>query len=160
MEPPADETHRILTLLAQAPPRLAEATRGVGPARLALRTEAEPWSVCDILAHLRACSDVWGDSIRAMIEQDDPKQRYKSPRAFMRKPKYQAAEFASALESFTQERQQLIKFLADLDEAGWERPGTFTGTSPRNRSQTVLSYAARMVNHEQPHLDQVEALLR
>jgi len=159
VEPAAEDTDRILTLLAQAPSRLAAATRGVGAARLALRTETEPWSVSDILAHLRACSDVWGKSIRAMLEQDNPQQRYKSPRAYMRQPKYHAAEFAAALESFTQERQKLVQVLADLDEAGWGRPGTFSGTSPRNRSQTVMSYAARVANHEQPHLDQVEALL-
>jgi hypothetical protein len=53
-----------------------------------------------------------------------------------------------------------VKALAELDENGWVRHGTFTGTSPRQRDQTVFSYAERMVNHEQPHLDQIEALLR
>jgi hypothetical protein len=78
----------------------------------------------------------------------------------MRKPKYTEQEFKAALESFTHERQKLVKTLADLDEAGWLRRGIFTGTSPRQRDQTVLSYSERIVNHEQPHLDQIEALLR
>jgi hypothetical protein len=120
----------------------------------------EPWSVSDILAHLRACSDAWGNSIIAMMTRDNPTLRYVSPRSWMRKPKYRDQEFDAALKSFTQERQKLVKALADLDEAGWLCRGTFTGTSPRQRDQTVLSYSDRIVNHEQPHLDQIESLLR
>ena len=69
-------------------------------------------------------------------------------------------EFNAALEAFTQERQKLLKALTDLDEAAWLRRGTFTGVSARQRGQTVLSYSDRIVNHEQPHLDQIESLLR
>lgn len=95
-----------------------------------------------------------------MITQDNPIMRYVSPRSWMRKPEYRDQEFHAALESFTEERQNLVKSLADLNEADWARRGTFTGASPRQRDQTVLSYSGRIVNHEQPHLDQVEALLR
>jgi len=160
MEPLSEDISRILELLTQGPFRIEKATSGFQSARLCLRSEAEPWSVSDILAHLRACSDVWGNSIIAMITQDNPTRRYVSPRSWMRKPKYQDQEFAAALESFTQERQKLVETLADLDETGWVRRGTFTGTSPRQRDQTVWSYSERIVNHEQPHLDQIESLLR
>jgi hypothetical protein len=160
MNPIAEDISRILALLTQGPLRLEQATRGVQTTQLYLRSDAEPWSVSDILAHLRACSDVWGTSIMAMITQDNPTRRYVSPRSWLKKPKYQAQEFEVALASFTQERQKLVKTLTDLDEAGWVRCGTFTGASPRQRDQTVLSYAERIVNHEQPHLDQIESLLR
>jgi len=142
------------------PVRLNDATSGIQPSRLQLRTETEPWSISDILAHLRACSDSWGDSIHAMLTQDNPTKRYVSPRALMKKPKYQCQEFSIALESFAQEREKLVKVLANIDKSGWKRPGTFTGTSPRQRNQTVFSYTERIINHEQPHLDQVESLLR
>ena len=95
-----------------------------------------------------------------MLTKDNPVQAYKSPRAFMKKPKYQNQEFAAALESYTQERQKLLKVLTNLDSAGWSRPGTYTGVTPRQRDQTVLSLANRIVNHEQPHLDQIETLLK
>jgi len=77
----------------------------------------------------------------------------------MCKPKYTEQTFEAALESFTQERQKLVETLTDLDEASWLRRGTFTGTSPRQRKQTVLTYSQRIVNHELPHLDQIESLL-
>ena len=160
MNPESEDLIRILELLRQGPLRIEKATRGIQPSRLNLRTEEEPWSLHDILAHLRACSDAWGSSIRAMLTEDNPTMRYKSPRSLMWKPMYQESAFAAALASFTQERQQLVKTLAGLDETGWTRPATIIGTSPRQRHQTVWSYTERIANHEQPHLDQIEALLR
>ena len=156
----SDEIRHTLERLTHAPYRLEQATRGVETARLYLRSDVEPWSVSDILAHLRACSDVWGKSIVAMLMQDKPTMRYVSPRASLKKPMYHDQAFDKALASFTQARQRLVATLTELDAAGWVRPGTFTGVSPRQRDQTVLSYAERIVNHEQPHLAQIEALLQ
>ena len=160
MKPISDDISRILKQLTQGSTRIETATRGMPSERLYLRSEEEPWSVSDIMAHLRTCSDVWGKSIIAMITQDHPTLRYVSPRSWMRKPPYADQEFATALEAFTQERQKLVEMLADLDEADWACRGTFTGTSPRQRDQTVFSYAERLANHEQRHLDQIESLLQ
>ena len=159
MEPISLKINRILDLLPQGPLRVEKATRDAPLSQLYLRTDSEPWSVSDILAHLRACSDVWGTSIFVMINQNNPTQRYVSPRSWMRKPKYANEEFEKALSSFAEERLKLVDLLKDLDEDGWARPGTFTGTSHRQRNQTVLSYSERIVNHEQPHLEQIESLL-
>ncbi len=160
MQPTSDDISHVLERLEQGPVRLEAATRGVEVARLQLRTEAEPWSVGDILAHLRACSDAWAKSITAMLTQENPTMRYVSPRSWMKKPLYRDATFATALDAFTQERHALIQRLASLDEADWARRGTFTGTSARQRNQTVMSYAERIANHEAPHLDQIERLLQ
>ena len=156
----SEDISRIVAHLTHAPLRVETATRGLQTTQLYLRSDAEPWSVSDILAHLRACSDVWGNSIVAMLTRDNPTLRYVSPRSWMHKPLYRAQAFDVALVSFTQERQKLVKALADLDEAGWLRRATFTRVSARQRDQTVLSYADRIVTHEQPHLDQIESLLR
>ena len=159
MKPESETTSRVMELLTDAPLRLRKAALGIQTPRIYLRTDVEPWSVHDILAHLRACSDVWGKTILAMLTQDNPTQRYVSPRASMTKPMYADLDFDAALESFTVERQKLVLTLSNLDAVGWARRGTFTGTSPRGRTQTVLSYAERLVNHEHGHLDQIEALL-
>jgi hypothetical protein len=156
---PAD-SRRVLELLADAPARIAAATAGVPSQRLSERSEAEPWSPDDILAHLRACADTWGASIVAMLAEDRPTIRYVSPRALMRRPAYRERPFDAALADFAAQRRQLVTVLEELDADGWARPGIFTGTSARERDQTVLSYAARLAGHEQAHLDQLEALLR
>ena len=160
MQSEFEDTGRVIELLKQGPLRIKKATRGTLNTQLHARTNTEPWSISDILVHLRACSDVWGDTIMTMLAEDNPTQRYKSPRSFMNKPKYQNQEFATALESYTQERQKLIKVLTNLDKAGWARPCTYTGVTPRQRDQTVLSLVNRIVDHEQPHLDQIETLLK
>ena len=160
MKSESEETHRVIELLKQGPLRIKKATSGVPTVQLHVRTDEEPWSINDILIHLRACSDVWGGTIMKMITEDNPTQRYRSPRGFMKKPKYQELEIAEGLEVYIQERKKLVKVLANIDEAGWSRPGTYTGTTPRHRNQTVLRLARRMVEHEQPHLDQIETLLK
>ena len=160
MESISQDAGRILELLKQGPLRIGKAIRSVQTERLHVRTAKEPWSISDILVHLRACSDVWGETILAMLTQDNPIQPYKSPRAFMKRPKYQDQEFAIALKAYAHERQKLVKVLTNLDDAGWARPGTYTGTTPRHRNQTVWSLTNRIVNHEQPHLEQIESLLR
>ena len=100
MKSVAEDISRILELLAHAPLRLEKATRGLPTTRLDLRTDEQPWSIGDILAHLRACSDVWGNSIIAMITRDNPTLRYVSPRSWMNKPKYREQEFNAALQRF------------------------------------------------------------
>jgi len=160
MEPASLDIRLIIKLLKQGPLRIEKAIRNIQTERLYVRTEPEPWSVGDILVHLRACSDVWGETIMAMLTKDNPTQPYKSPRAFMKKPKYQDPEFVTALASYTQERQKLVKVLTMLDDAGWARSGTYTGTTARHRNQTVWSLTNRVVDHELPHLEKIESLLR
>jgi len=116
MKPESEDTHRVIELLKQAPVRVKKATDRVKTELLFVRTDEEPWSINDILIHLRVCSDVWGATIMTMLTEDNPTQRYRSPRALMKKPKYQNQEFAVALETYTQERQKLLKVLTNLDE--------------------------------------------
>ena len=160
MKSESENTSRVIELLKQGPLRIKKALRGVQTEQLYARTAEEPWSISDILVHLRACSDVWGDTIMNMLSKDNPTQAYKSPRAFMKKPKYQNQDFDVALATYTLERKKLIDMLIKLDDAGWSRPGTYTGVTPRQRDQTVLSLAKRIVDHEQTHLDQIETLLK
>jgi hypothetical protein len=160
MKSDSENTRRVIELLKQGPLRIKKVTHNVQTAQLHVRTNEEPWSVNDLLIHLRACSDVWGETIMAMLTEDNPTQRYQSPRAFMKKPKYQNQGFTTALDSYTQERQKLVKVLTGLDPAGWSRPGTYTGVTARHQHQTVWSLVNRILDHEGPHLDQIETLLR
>lgn len=160
MKSESEETKQVINLLKQGPLLIRKATDGVQTKQLHVRMDEEPWSINDILIQLRACSDVWGGTIMKMLTEDNPTRRYKSPRSFMKKPKYQDPEFADGLESYVQERKKLMKVLISHNGISWSRPGTYTGTPPHHRNQTVLSLAQHMVNHEQLHLDQIETLLK
>lgn len=154
------EIESVLKLLAASPRRIAAASQGLTRSRLQARTAAEPWSANDIVAHLRACAEVWGKTIQIMLTQDHPTLRYVSPRSWMKKSGYMEWEFQASLQAFTEQRQALLKTLKALPRSDWSRGATFTGTSARQREQTILTYAQRMVNHEQPHCEQLEALLK
>jgi hypothetical protein len=160
MKSSVEEIQQIIKLLKQGPLRIKKATGGVQTAQLNVRMDEEPWSIDDILIHLRACSDVWGGTIMKMLTEDNPAQRYQSPRGFMKKPKYQNQEFAVALKAYTQERKKLVKVLSSLDDAGWSRPGTYTNVTTRHRKQTVLTLTQRIIDHEQPHLEQIETIVK
>ena len=50
----------MLTMLAEMPSRIAVLTEGLTPAQLLAPPEPGEWSARDVLAHLRACADMWG----------------------------------------------------------------------------------------------------
>jgi hypothetical protein len=152
------EIKQTLELLEATPLRLASLTKGIDNSRLHLKPDESTWSANEILAHLRACADVWGKSILAMIVQDHPTLRYISPRTWIRKTDYPQQEFHSSLEAFTVQRSELLKSLRALKIEDRSRGATFTGTT-RGREHTVLSYAGRIVQHESEHCAQIEDLL-
>jgi uncharacterized damage-inducible protein DinB len=155
----ATDVDELLRALAETPRHLAALARGLDDDRLQRRPGADDWSANAILAHLRACADVWGGSIITMIEQDRPTLRYVSPRTYIRKTSYTTLPFQASLQAYTAQRTELIRVLAALVPADWSRGATFTGTM-RGREQTIPSYARRIVDHEQAHRAQIEATLR
>jgi len=148
-----------LKLLAATPRRLAAVSKGLDNARLHLKPDPNRWSANDILAHLRSCTDVWGKSMAAMLEQDQPTLRYISPRTWIRKTDYPDLDFHTSLKAFTQQRKNLLRTLKSLSPADWSRGAEFTGTT-RGHTQTVFNYAWRMAEHERGHCEQIESLLR
>lgn len=153
------ETESVLRLLAATPRRIASLSREVEIGKLHFRPLSDSWSANDILAHLRACADVWGKSILDMITRDHPKLRYISPRTWIRKTDYLELEFQGSLKAFTDQRRDLLKALKGLAIKDWSRSATFTATT-KGREQTVFSYACRIAEHENKHCDQIEAVLK
>src|SRR4051812_14325582 len=144
--------------LEDMPRYLASATHGLADAQLHARPSADAWSANEILAHLRACADVWGGSITAMIERDHPTLRYASPRTWIRRTRYPELPFEGSLQAFVAQRAALVQTLASLTIDDWSRGAACTGTT-RGRAQTILSYVRRIVDHEREHRAQIEATL-
>lgn len=153
------EIELVLKLLAATPRRIALLSRGVDTSHLYFRPQPDVWSASDVLAHLRACADVWGKSIGQMITLDRPQLRYVSPRGWIRKTDYLELEFTPSLKAFTAQRRELLKLLKGLVMNDWSRSATFTGTT-KGREQTVYSYACRIAEHELKHCGQIEAVLK
>lgn len=147
-------SEQILTILAEAPGRIAASTAGVASARLRAAPAPGEWSPTEVLAHLRACADVWGTGIARMLAEDLPTIRAVSPRTWVHGTDYPELEYAPSLRAYTEQRAALLAVLEPLPPEGWSRAATVAGAG-RPFRHTVLSYAERLATHERPHVQQI-----
>lgn len=149
---------QLLTLLAETPPRLSALTADLSPARLHTRPNHDGWSLNDVLAHLRACADVWGNCMVTMIAEDTPTLRAVNPRTWIKQTDYLELEFRPSLRSFATQRAELLAVLEPLPHEGWSRAATVTGAG-KVLERTVLFYAEWLATHERQHVKQVERIV-
>jgi len=148
----------VLKLLMATPLRIAGASKNMNKDQLRRKPAADSWSANEVLAHLRACADVWGSSIMAMLTQDRPTLRYVSPRTWIKKTNYADLEFGVSFRAYANQRKDLLKVLRTLSDDDWLR-GASVKAAKKRREETVLSYAERMARHEAGHCEQVERIL-
>src|SRR5262245_5071936 len=155
----ASEIEVVLTVLSETPQQIARVARGHSTQRLHRKPAADAWSAQEIVAHLRACAEVWGRSIDRMLAEDHPSIRYVSPRGWIKKTDYLQQSFRETLRAFAEQRATLVGTLSTLSASGWARGATFTGTTA-GREATVLDYATRIADHEVGHLDQLRRTIK
>ncbi len=148
---------QILALLRATPVRLAALTADLSPAHLRTAPAPGEWSANDVLAHLRACADVWGNCIATMIAEDRPTLRAINPRSWIKRTDYRDLEFQPSLSAFASQRADLLEVLEPLPQEGWSRAATVTGAGSV-LERTVLTYARWLARHERPHVKQIERL--
>jgi len=150
---------QILSVLRDTPDRLRCLTGDLTEAKLHAAPEPGEWSVAEIAAHLRCCADVWDRAIETIAMTDHPTIRAVSPRTWIKSTDYRELAFASTLQAFTRQRDQLLALLGDLPDQGWWRSATVLGGG-RPLELTVHSYANRLARHERPHWRQVAKTVR
>jgi hypothetical protein len=111
-----------------------------------------------VLAHLRACADVWGNCIVTMIAEDRPTLRAVNPRTWIKRTDYRDLEFRPSLRVFATQRADLLAVLEPLPPDGWSRSATVTGAGAV-LERTVLTYAQGLARHERPHVKQIERIV-
>jgi hypothetical protein len=149
------EIDEFLEILEKNPPRMKKAILRVDEARLHSRSDKEPWSPNDILAHVRSCVDVWGGSIEKMLAEDHPKLGYVHPRQWVKRTGYLEMDFAASFKNFSEQRKKLLQTLKKLPFKHWQRGAIIQG-----REHTVFSQVRRMAKHESEHCEQIESLLK
>lgn len=149
---------KLLALLERTAPRIAAATKGVPSIRLQTVPDGDEWSPNDVLAHLRSCADVWGNSIRMILAEDEPTIRAVSPRTWIRETNYPDLRFAPSFRAFAKQRAGLLDVLRPLPAKAWTRTATVTGGGAPLRL-TLRRYAERMAVHERAHAGQIERML-
>ena len=152
-------TDQILAILKETPPRLAKLTSGLAPVQLHTAPSAGEWSVNEVLAHLRACDDVWGNYyIMTILAQDKPMIKARNPRTWIKDTDYLQQDFQSSLRAFTKQRKKLLSVLESLSPKDWARTNTLIGAG-KPHLQTLLSHADGLARHERAHLKQIERTL-
>lgn len=147
-----------LALLRQNLARLSTLTDGVPAERLRAAIEPDEWSPSQILAHIRACSDVWGGNIERILADDHPTFAGMNPRTWMARTDYPEWPFDAAFAAFSAQRHDLLQQLDGLTPDGWERSATVTSYGQANE-RSVRSYASKLAKHERTHVRQIERTL-
>lgn len=143
-----------LDLLAQAPKHMARLTGDLTPVQLRTAPSDGEWSIVDVLAHLRACADVWGACIATMLAEDHPTIRAIDPRTWIEQTDYRELAFAPSFAAYSAQRADLLAVLERLSPDAWSRAATVTGAG-KPLERTVLAYARRLAKHERRHLGQI-----
>ena len=151
-------TEQVLTALAETPQRIAELTDGLTLDQLHAVPAPDEWSANDVLAHLRACADVWGNCITERLEPETPTLRAVNPRMWIKQTNYRKQKIWRSLRAFAAQRASLVAVLELLPSKAWTRKATVTGAG-KPLERTVLFYAQWLARHERPHLKQIERIV-
>lgn len=150
---------QILTILKETPPHLKHMTAGLTSAQLHTPPSAGEWSVNEVLAHLRACADVWGSYyIMTILAEDNPTIKARNPRTWIKNTDYLEQDFQSSLRVFTKQRKKLLAVLESLSPKDWSYTNTLIGAG-KPLQQTLLSHTDGLARHERAHLKQMERIL-
>jgi hypothetical protein len=133
-------------------------TANLAPAQLLSAPSDDEWSANDVLAHIRACADVWGGCIAAIIAEERPTLRAVNPRTWITRTDYLEQDFRPSLRAFAQQRADLLAVLEPLPPEGWSRAATVTGAG-KVLERTVLFYVRWLAGHEQPHVKQIARIV-
>lgn len=148
----------VLTLLAQTPERIVELTATSEEAQLHAAPTHGEWSPHEVLAHLRACADVWGGCITAILNQDHPTLRAVNPTRWITSTDYRKHDFHSSLQAFISQRAELLTILKSLAPEDWARSATVIGAG-KPLERTVHLYARRLALHEPSHVKQIARIV-
>ncbi len=148
-----DEIEKVLRILEETSQRISSALMTTQK-DVYSKPNQKSWSAHEVLMHLRACADVWSDTMREMLAHDKPTLAEIHPAVQLKNGNYKEQEFVTSLRIFIEGRESFLKWLKELRFEDWARGGTIGG-----RGHTVFSQARRMALHEEEHCRQIEELL-
>ena len=148
-----------VALLSENATALARLAHESSPERLRTAQQPGEWSPNEVLAHMRACADVWGGNIARILAEEDATFAGMNPRTWIKRTDYLEWRFDDALRAFASQREQLLDVLGGLKPHEWERTATVTAWGQANE-RTLRSYASQLVLHERTHVHQIEDSLK
>lgn len=145
----------LVRSLAQTAARVEAVARHLSAAQLTASPAPEGWSPNEILWHVRAVADVYGEQITRIVNEDSPRWRHVSPRARMKRARYDQQPFAESLAAFTRQRTDLLALLGSIAPEAWQR-AALVRVGERESPMTLRERVRGMANHEEIHCAQME----
>jgi len=125
----------------------------------------DEWSIKEVCCHLRDFSEIGGERIRRMLDEDEPFLPSYDQEAMAREHAYQNESMALGLTATRAFSGGLAYLLESLSEEEWQRTGRPEGPLAGMRSGAVerglisiAQYAQLLVDHGREHLEQIKAL--
>ena len=145
-------------MLGKAPSSIAESVAQASPRRLRTNPTPHEWSANGVIAHLRACADVWGGCIETILAEDEPTIRAVNPRTWIRNTDYLTKDFRDSLRAFTAQRADLMAVLEPLTPTNWSRHAIITGAgSLSNGPFSTMPNGSQAI--ERPHIRQIRRVV-
>ena len=145
----------LLRSLAETPARAEAVARHLSAAQLRVSPEPEGWSPNEILWHIRAAADVYSEHVTRILNEDSPRWRHVSPRARMKKSRYDQLPFAESFAALAQQRTDLLAMLGSIAPEAWQRIA-LVRVGEREWRLTLQERVWRMASHEEIHCAQME----
>jgi hypothetical protein len=131
--------------------------RHLSSAQLSVSPVPKGWSPNEILWHIRATADVHGEHITRILNEDEPTWRHVSPRARMKKSRYDQLPFADSFAAFARQRTDLVARLKRIEPDAWQRVAlVYVPYYKREWRLTLHTLVWGMSDHEEGHCAQME----
>ncbi|MDA8116868.1 MAG: DinB family protein [Actinomycetota bacterium] len=111
-------------------------------------------SIAQILAHLRAWGEVWGQAITRIINEESPAFKTANPRSWAERNSWMSQEFEVSYHALAKERAALQAGSPAPADLAWARHAVVTGAGAP-LEVTAGAYASRLARHERGHLGQI-----
>jgi hypothetical protein len=149
------EPARLVNSLAETVSRIAAVASRLSAGQLATAPGPGAWSPNEILWHVRATADVYGEHILCILNEETPRWRHVSPRARMKKSRYDQIPFAVSFAAFREQRATLLSLLQGAPPEAWERSALIR-VREREWRLTLRERVRGMADDEGAHCCQVE----
>ena len=151
------EPATLVRSLAETLARVKAVGQRLSSAKLTASPVPKGWSPNEILWHIRATADVHGEHITRILDEDTPRWRHVSPRARMKKSRYDELPFAESLAAFGRQRTDLVARLKRIEPDAWQRVAlVYVPYYQREWRFTLHTLVWGMSDHEEGHCAQLE----
>ena len=149
-----DQTSDLIARLSAIPARITQATAGWSEGQLRAAPADDQWSAAAILAHLRASDDILAYRAYMILVRDSAPMPSFDERRWAEVAGYTKADFHTSLEAFRLRRAELAAMLRRAGPDDWRR----SGVHEERGSLALIDIITHVVEHEEEHCAQIEAL--